>query len=107
MEENKKLKKENSSLLLTIQNLQEANTTIINKDNNNDARKIIELYEKLENKEKENKELKNKIESNSNNINNLMTVIFRSIDLDIHYSLICKETDTFSTVENKLILLFF
>ena len=70
--------------------------------NKNDSRKIIELYEKLEMKEKEIKDLKKIIENNSNNYNNLMTVIFYSTELNIHYSLICKETDSFSVVENKL-----
>ena len=53
-------------------------------------------------KNKEIKELKNKIENNSNNIDNLMTVIFYSIDQKIHYSLICKKTDKFNKIENEL-----
>ena len=53
-------------------------------------------------KEKEIKELKNKIENNSNNFDNLMTVIFYSTDQKIHYSLICKKTDIFSVIEKKL-----
>ena len=53
-------------------------------------------------KDKEIKELKNKIEYNSNNINNLMTVIFYSTDQKIHYSLICKKSDKFMNIENKL-----
>ena len=47
-------------------------------------------------------ELKKKNESNVDNYNNLMTVIFYSKDLNIHYSLICKETDSFSTIEKRL-----
>ena len=53
-------------------------------------------------KEKEIKELKNKIENNSNNFDNLMTVIFYSTDQKIHYSLICKKTDTFINLEKQL-----
>ena len=53
-------------------------------------------------KEKEIKELNKKIENISNNYNHLMTVIFYSTELNIHYSIICKETDSFSVVENKL-----
>ena len=71
------------------------------KAKNDNAKKIIELYEKLEKKDKEINELKNN-QSNSNNINNLMTVIFVSSELNIHYSIICKETDIFTTLENKL-----
>ena len=72
-------------------------------NNKNDARKIIELYEKLEIKEKEINELKNKIiDINSEEIKNLMTVIFYSTELNIHHSLICKENDSFNTVEKRL-----
>ena len=41
-------------------------------------------------------------EYNSNYINNLMTVIFYSTEEEILYSLICKETDSFATLEKKL-----
>ena len=111
--ENIKLKNENNNLSQT-KNLQnklneEENNNIIkninlNNNNNNSNDKIIieELNEKLETINKEVKELKNKIEYNSNNIDNFMTVIFYSTDQKIHYSLICKETDKFSTIENKL-----
>ena len=74
----------------------------INNNNINDKNKIIDLMEKLEMKEKEIKELKYKIEYNSNNFSNLMTVIFYSTDHKIHYSLICKKTDKFMNLENKL-----
>ena len=67
-------------------------------NNNNDKDKIIELLnEKLNMKDKEIKELKK-----SNNIENLMTVIFYSTDQKIHYSLICKKTDKFNKIENEL-----
>ena len=46
--------------------------------------------------------LNNKIEYNSYNIDNLMTVIFYSTEQKIHYSLISKETDLFSKIEDKL-----
>ena len=53
-------------------------------------------------KEKEIKELKNKLDYNSNNFSTLMTVIFYSTDQQIHYSLICKKTDTFMDLEKRL-----
>ena len=74
----------------------------INNNSSSDKNKIIELYGKLEMKEKEIKELKYKIEYNSNNFSNLMTVIFYSTDHKIHYSLICKKTDKFNKLENEL-----
>ena len=67
-------------------------------NNNNDKDKIIELLnEKLNMKDQEIKELKK-----SNNIENLMTIIFYSTDQKIHYSLICKKTDKFNKIENEL-----
>ena len=53
-------------------------------------------------KDKEIKELKRTIENNSYNIDSLMTVIFYSTDQNIHYSLICKKSDTFSIIKKKL-----
>ena len=47
-------------------------------------------------------ELNKRFESISNSINNLMTVIFQSTEQNILYSLICKETDTFNKIENRL-----
>ena len=110
--ENIQLKNEKNNLLLTIQNLQyklneetknnnrkNINLNYNNNSNNSsDKSKIIELLnEKLQMKDKEIKELKNKIE-----YNNLMTVIFYSTDQKIHYSLICKKSDKFMNIENKL-----
>ena len=115
--ENIQLKNEKNNLLLTIQNLQyklneetknnnrkNINLNYNNNSNNSsDKSKIIELLnEKLQMKDKEIKELKKKIENNSNNIDNLMTVIFYSTDHKIHYSLICKKTDSFMNIEKKL-----
>ena len=100
IKENIELKKQNN----TLQKLKEdAINKIknININNNND-KKIIELYEKLEIKEKEIKDLKNKLDNNSNDFSNLMTVIFYSTDHKIHYSLICKKTDTFISLEKQL-----
>ena len=95
--------KQNNDLLLQLKNLnKETKNNLKNIDNKIDANKIIELYEKLEMKEKEIKELKNKIEFNPINLDNLMTVIFYSTDQQIHYSLICKKTDVFINLEKKL-----
>ena len=102
--ENENLKNENINLKNENYNLQDKNSTIKRASTiNTDARKIIELYEKLELKEKEIKEIKNKNELYiSDFVKDHMTVIFYSVDQNIHYSLICKETDTFSTVEKQL-----
>ena len=106
--ENLILKNENNNLLLKITDLQnsikEKTEYKIKKENLDitDKSTIIDLMLKLESKEKEIKELKNIIEYNSNHFDNLMTVIFYSTDSKIHYSLICKKTDKFINIENKL-----
>ena len=110
--ENDNLKKVNNELSLKLVNIQnhiKSTSQSFNAkqkfQNVNDKNKIIELLnEKLQMKEKEIKDLKNKLFkfSNSYNINNFMTVIFYSTELNIHYSLICKETDIFSDIEKRL-----
>lgn len=63
----------------------------LEKDQNANTKKIIELLEKLK--------------SNNQNEgipNNLISVIFQSLDKKVHSSIICKETDLFVNVEASL-----
>ena len=65
-------------------------------------RKISELMEKLEIKEKEIKEIKSKIPFVLWEGEHLMTIIFTSIDQKKPFAIICKNTDQFTRLENEL-----
>lgn len=75
---------------------------IINNDTNNNMGKIIELMEKLENKEKELKELKSKLPFELNKDEKIMNVIIRSNDQRVLFPIICKNTDLFIRLESEL-----
>ena len=97
---------ENKILMLEneIENnkLKEKSTKItLSKDNS----KILMLYEKIFEKENEIKELKLKLSRFPFELNKgekLMSIIFTSLDQKIHHSIICKNTDKFNYIENKL-----
>ena len=63
---------------------------------------IIKLLKKLEIKNKEINDLKSKIGFDLKEGENLMSIIFVSVDQVIHYSIICKNTDNFSKIEKIL-----
>jgi len=70
-----------------------------------DNSKISMLYEKIFEKENEIKELKLKLSRFPFELNKgekLMSIIFTSLDQKIHHSIICKNTDKFNYIENKL-----
>ena len=76
---------------------------------NNVNNKIIELFEELRAKDNEikimNEEIKNlklKFPFELSENEELMSVIFISSDLTIHYSIICKNTDQFTKIETEL-----
>ena len=69
---------------------------------NNSKDEIIELLKKLEIKNKEINDLKSKIGFDLKEGENLMSIIFVSVDQVIHYSIICKNTDNFSKIEKIL-----
>ena len=52
------------------------------------------------------KELKSTNPYNLKPGENLMTIIFQSDEKQLHYAMICKKTDKFSTIEQKLYDLF-
>jgi ubiquitin-protein ligase len=63
----------------------------LEKDQNANTKKIIELLEKL------------KLNNQNEGIqNNLISIIFQSLDKKVHCSIICKETDIFADVESSL-----
>ena len=100
----------NQQLNEKIKNLEnkiEENKTIKNeiKSDNDNNKKIIELYEELRIKNKEIdelKKLKKRYPFELLENEKLMSVIFTSLDQKIHYSIICKNTDTFSVIEKLL-----
>ena len=99
-------KSKNKILNELIEKLKKINQSQNNNVNENQQKdKIIELMEELREKEKEIKELKEiksrfPFELLPNE--NLMSLNFISYDEDIFYSIICKNTDKFNKIENKL-----
>ena len=109
--------KENKTLKNKINNLNNRPNEQSNKNiDNNNINKIIELMEEIKirdnelkikdneikNKEKEIQEYKSILPNGFKKGDKLISVIFYSVDQKIHYSLICKNTDDFSTIETKL-----
>ena len=74
----------------------------INDNNKNNQNEIISLMKKLEIKEDEIKKLKSIIPNDLKEGEKLLPLIFVSRDQNIHYSIICKDTDKFNYIENKL-----
>ena len=62
----------------------------------------LELMEEINKKNKEIEQIRTSFPIKINPGEKLMTVIFVSTDQKIHYAIICKNTDKFSTLENKL-----
>ena len=74
------------------------------KDNNRNNIKDL-LLENLLEKDKEIKELKIKLSRYPFDLNEnekLISIIFTTLNEEIYYSIICKDTDDFSKIENKL-----
>ena len=63
----------------------------LEKDQNDNTKKIIKILEQLKTTKK-NEEIQN----------NLISIIFQSLDKRVHCSIICKETDLFTNVESSL-----
>lgn len=86
------------------QNINDIKNSINNNNNKkeNENQKISYLMKKLEMKDNEIKALKsnNSVYLNPGEV--LMPVIFTSADGRFYYSLICKNTDKFNIIENKL-----
>lgn len=63
---------------------------------------LFNLMKQLRVKEEEIKELKSTMQFNLKPGEKLISIIFISVDQKIHHSLICKNTDIFTSVENLL-----
>ena len=100
--ENNNLNIKNKELLDKIKILENKFKNNNNLDSNNDKEEIITLYKKIQSKDDEIKELKLKMPYILENNEKLMTIIFISLDENIHYSFICKNTDKFNKIENLL-----
>lgn len=114
-EKNSKLQKTIEELNNNIKKLIKEKITLSNKIKN--LNKELDLIKKTISDRKELFTLMNKIEIKDNETikaipldlkegEELLTVIFVSIDENLNYSLICKNTDSFNTVENRLYSIF-
>ena len=104
-EENNKnhiLINENSNLMKKIEELQkrinEQNNNLMNKNNLKDDNDITKLYKKIDDLNQKIKRYFIILEENEK----LISIIFISVDEKIHYSLICKNTDTINKIEAEL-----
>ena len=99
----KEYEKENITLKNKKNNLNNRPNEQSNKNNeNNNLNKIFELMEQIKIKDNEIQEYKSILPNGFKKGDKLISVIFYSVDQKIHYSLICKNTDDFSTIETKL-----
>ena len=99
-----------------IQRLKEENNDLNNKikvleiNKNNKNKVLCSLTAELENKNNTVNKLTNTLNELKDRKNqfdlkereNLMPIIFQSIDESLHYAIICKKTDRFDTIENML-----
>ena len=69
-----------------------------NKSSSNNSNEIIQLYKKIDNLNEIIKRYPIILEENEK----LISIIFASSDQTMHYSMICKNTDTLSNLESKL-----
>ena len=97
MEAQLKLEK-NKIIELTEKNkrLENIMNNIDNKDN------ILKLMDKLFLKEEEIQEMKSRYPFEVLKGEKLMSIIFMSSNQEVHYSIICKDSDKFTSVENLL-----
>ena len=72
------------------------------RDNVGDKDNLLKLMDKLLSKEEEIKEMKSRYPFKLLKGEKLISLIFMSSKQEIHYSLICKDTDKFTNVENLL-----
>ena len=90
--------KEHSLLRNKINELNSKINNQIDPNNSNNHNKIVELYEKIEILQEKLKRFPFILEKNEK----LMSIIFSSVDQKIHFSIICKNTDTINKLEAEL-----
>ena len=102
---NKNLSKENINLKKKIEEL-EQQLHKSNKNNHstssNNPNEIVQLYKKIENLNEQLKRYPAILGENEK----LISIIFASSDQTMHYSMICKNTDTISALEKNLYEVF-
>lgn len=87
------IKIENNNLFKKISDLENNIST--------KKKEVIELLEKLKKKDEEIKKLKEKLPFEYTKEDTIFTVTISSINEDIHYSMICKNSDKFKRLENS------
>ena len=92
----KEEKKKNKELIVKSKEIEEIKNNASNKDN------IMNLMNKLLLKEEEIQEMKSRYPFEILKGEKLMSLIFISSNQEIHYSIICKDSDKFTNVENLL-----
>ena len=107
-QENDILKNQLNNGKMTIDNLLQDNKILKdkiegfklqqNKSSSNNSNEIIQLYKKIDNLNEILKRYPIILEENEK----LISIIFASSDQTMHYSMICKNTDTLSDLEKKL-----
>lgn len=115
--ENNELKEENKELKVANKELKEANKNLELPNESKEVKKSIteasegstltenkELFENILEKDKKIKELEKKLEKaiKLGEGEDLISIIFIYKEKKIHYSIICKNTDTLNTAEKKL-----
>ena len=90
--------KEHSLLRNKINELNSKINNQIDPNNSNNHNKMLELYEKIEILQEKLKRFPFILEKNEK----LMSIIFSSVDQKIHFSIICKNTDTINKLEAEL-----
>ena len=93
-QENLNLKKKIDELNVKINNL----NIQINPNNSNNSNKMIELYEKIVDLQEKLNRFPFILEKNEK----LMSIIFSSVGQNIHYSIVCKNTDDINKLEREL-----
>jgi hypothetical protein len=109
LEEELKKEKDKNKLLeqniINLDNLKKELNVEINKNKALEMKNINELTKIIVEKEKKINILEKKLSRFPFELNEeekLMSVIFTTMDQKFHYSIICKNTDIFNTIENKL-----
>ena len=92
----KEKKNKNKELIVKSKEIEEIKNNASNKDN------IMNLMNKLLLKEEEIQEMKSRYPFEILKGEKLMSLIFISNNQEIHYSIICKDSDKFTNVENLL-----
>ena len=92
----KKEKNKNNELIEKIKEMEEIRNNVGDKDN------VLKLMDKLLLKEEEIQEMKSNYPFELLKGEKLISLIFMSFNQKIHYSLICKDSDKFTNVENLL-----